>query len=135
MQLEIEREALKKEKDQSSRDRLEAIERDLADLKEERDALRSRWDQERQAIQSISITGFRALMVAVSTLGNGWVPFVLVILTGAGLFAARFRLEGIVLIVEVALGWCVNTLFKWLIGRPRPARALRPRARRSGSSR
>jgi ATP-dependent Clp protease ATP-binding subunit ClpB len=54
MQLEIEREALKKEKDQPSRDRLDAIERDLADLKEERDALRSRWDQEREAIQSIS---------------------------------------------------------------------------------
>jgi ATP-dependent Clp protease ATP-binding subunit ClpB len=54
MQFEIEREALKKEKDKASQDRLEAIERDLADLKEERDALRSRWDQERQAIQAIS---------------------------------------------------------------------------------
>ena len=34
MQLEIEREALTKEKDQASRDRLDAIERELADLKE-----------------------------------------------------------------------------------------------------
>src|SRR5829696_5156275 len=54
MQLEIEREALKMEKDQPSRDRLEAIERDLADLKEERDALRSRWDGERETLQQIA---------------------------------------------------------------------------------
>ena len=54
MQLEIEREALRKEKDDASKGRLSALERELADLKEERDALRSRWDQERQAIQAIS---------------------------------------------------------------------------------
>ncbi|MEA2586353.1 MAG: ATP-dependent Clp protease ATP-binding subunit ClpB, partial [Thermomicrobiales bacterium] len=54
MQLEIEREALKKEKDDASKQRLQVLERDLADLKEQRDALRSRWDQERQAIQAIS---------------------------------------------------------------------------------
>jgi ATP-dependent Clp protease ATP-binding subunit ClpB len=54
MQLEIEREALKKEKDDASKQRLQALEKDLADLKEQRDALRSRWDQERQAIQAIS---------------------------------------------------------------------------------
>ncbi len=54
MQLEIEREALRKEKDDASRSRLDSLERDLASLKEERDALRSRWDQERQAIQAIS---------------------------------------------------------------------------------
>jgi ATP-dependent Clp protease ATP-binding subunit ClpB len=54
MQLEIEREALRKERDDSSRARLEALESELASLKEERDALRSRWDQEREAIQRIS---------------------------------------------------------------------------------
>ena len=54
MQLEIEREALKKETDPSSQQRLEAIEEELANRKEERDALRSRWDQERQAIIAIS---------------------------------------------------------------------------------
>ncbi|HEY7033845.1 MAG TPA: ATP-dependent chaperone ClpB [Thermomicrobiales bacterium] len=54
MQLEIEREALKKEKDDASKARLQALEKDLADLKEQRDALRSRWDQERQAIQAVS---------------------------------------------------------------------------------
>jgi len=54
MQLEIEREALKKETDQASMQRLQALEEELANLKEERDALRSRWDQERQAIIAIS---------------------------------------------------------------------------------
>ena len=54
MQLEIEREALRKEKDDASKNRLVSLERELADLKESRDALRSRWDQERQGIQAIS---------------------------------------------------------------------------------
>jgi ATP-dependent Clp protease ATP-binding subunit ClpB len=54
MQLEIEREALRKEKDGASQERLAALEKDLADLKEQRDALRSRWDQERDAIQAVS---------------------------------------------------------------------------------
>jgi ATP-dependent Clp protease ATP-binding subunit ClpB len=54
MQLEIEREALKKEKDAASTERLQNLEKELADLKEERDALRSRWDQERDAISAIS---------------------------------------------------------------------------------
>jgi len=54
MQLEIEREALKKEKDAASAERLRTLEKELADLQEGRNALRSRWDQERQAIQAIS---------------------------------------------------------------------------------
>jgi ATP-dependent Clp protease ATP-binding subunit ClpB len=54
MQLEIEREALRMEKDDASQQRLQILERDLANFKEQRDALRSRWDQERQAIHAIS---------------------------------------------------------------------------------
>ncbi|MBN9012116.1 MAG: AAA family ATPase, partial [Rhizobiales bacterium] len=54
MQLEIEREALRKEKDEASKNRLAVLERELADLKESRDALKSRWDQERSAIQAVS---------------------------------------------------------------------------------
>ncbi len=54
MQLEIEREALRKEKDQASVDRLGHLEHDLATLKEQRDGLRSKWDQERQVISAIS---------------------------------------------------------------------------------
>ena len=54
MQLEIEREALRKEKDAASRERLENLERELADLKEKRDALRSRWESERETLQDIA---------------------------------------------------------------------------------
>ncbi len=54
MQLEIEREALKKEKDDATRQRLTALEGELASLQEERDALRSKWDQERDALTKIS---------------------------------------------------------------------------------
>ncbi|CAN5775474.1 ATP-dependent chaperone ClpB [soil metagenome] len=54
MQLEIEREALKKEKDDASKQRLNTLESELADLQESRNALRSRWEQERQALKQIS---------------------------------------------------------------------------------
>jgi ATP-dependent Clp protease ATP-binding subunit ClpB len=47
MQLEIEREALRKEKDQASRDRLAKLEKELADLKAESDALTARWQAEK----------------------------------------------------------------------------------------
>ncbi len=53
MQLEIEREALKQERDEASRRRLQKIEQELADLQEESRALRSRWEQEKAAIQEI----------------------------------------------------------------------------------
>jgi ATP-dependent Clp protease ATP-binding subunit ClpB len=51
MQLEIEREALRKEKDDASKSRLAKLEKDLADLKEESTQLRSHWEQEKEAIQ------------------------------------------------------------------------------------
>jgi ATP-dependent Clp protease ATP-binding subunit ClpB len=50
MQLEIEREALKKEKDKASKDRLEKIEKELADVKERSGALRAHWELEKGAI-------------------------------------------------------------------------------------
>ncbi|EEF62597.1 AAA ATPase central domain protein [Pedosphaera parvula Ellin514] len=53
MQLEVEREALRKEKDQSSRERLAAIEKELADLKSNRDSLRAEWENEKKAITEI----------------------------------------------------------------------------------
>ncbi len=52
-QLEIERQALKKETDTASKERLAALERQLAELSEQRTALRSRWDQEKEAIGRI----------------------------------------------------------------------------------
>ena len=56
MQLEIEREALKKEHDKASQERLQDLERELADLEERRKALRSRWEQEKSAIQAVRET-------------------------------------------------------------------------------
>jgi ATP-dependent Clp protease ATP-binding subunit ClpB len=52
MQLEIEREALRKEKDKASQERLAKLEKDLADLKEQQTELQSHWEQEKQAIQA-----------------------------------------------------------------------------------
>jgi len=51
MQLEIEREALRKEKDKASKERLDKLEKELADLKEQHNALMARWQQEKEAIQ------------------------------------------------------------------------------------
>ncbi|MSO56197.1 MAG: ATP-dependent chaperone ClpB [Acidobacteria bacterium] len=51
MQLEIEREALRKEKDKASVERLGKLEKELADLKEDRGTLTSRWQQEKETIQ------------------------------------------------------------------------------------
>ncbi len=53
MQLEIEREALRKEKDRASLDRLAKLEKELADLKEEMTRLKSHWEQEKEAIQQV----------------------------------------------------------------------------------
>ncbi|HEY3154625.1 MAG TPA: ATP-dependent chaperone ClpB [Candidatus Binatia bacterium] len=50
MQLEIEREALRKESDAASRDRLTKLEKELADLKSQQQELRARWDTEKQAV-------------------------------------------------------------------------------------
>ena len=50
MQLEIEREALRKESDAASRERLAKLEKELADLKNQQDQLRARWDVEKQAV-------------------------------------------------------------------------------------
>ena len=56
MQIEIEREALKKEKDKASKERLGKLEKELADLQEQSRALTARWGQEKNAIQSLRDT-------------------------------------------------------------------------------
>ncbi|MGQ9466429.1 MAG: ATP-dependent chaperone ClpB [Anaerolineae bacterium] len=56
MQLEIEREALKKETDEVSKERLAKLEKELADLREESQALRARWEREKAAIQALRET-------------------------------------------------------------------------------
>ncbi|MGQ9666079.1 MAG: ATP-dependent chaperone ClpB [Anaerolineae bacterium] len=53
MQLEIERQALSKETDPASRERLQRLEKELADLREQRDTLRVHWQQEKEIIQNI----------------------------------------------------------------------------------
>jgi len=53
MQLEIEREALKKETDQVSRQRLEKLENELAELRSQADALRAQWQSEKQGVQRL----------------------------------------------------------------------------------
>ncbi|MDE1993732.1 MAG: ATP-dependent chaperone ClpB [Rhizobiaceae bacterium] len=50
IQLKIEREALKKETDQASADRLKRLEVDLASFEEEADALTARWQAEKQKL-------------------------------------------------------------------------------------
>ena len=50
IQLKIEREALKKESDAASRDRLQTLEGDLADLEEQSAALTTRWQGEKEKI-------------------------------------------------------------------------------------
>ena len=51
MQLEVEREALRKERDKASVERLGKLDKELADLKEERGRLASHWQQEKSTIQ------------------------------------------------------------------------------------
>jgi ATP-dependent Clp protease ATP-binding subunit ClpB len=53
MQLEIEREALKKEKDKASQERLAKLEKELADLKATGDALKAQWQTEKQSVQHL----------------------------------------------------------------------------------
>jgi ATP-dependent Clp protease ATP-binding subunit ClpB len=54
MQLEIEREALRKEKDRASVERLERLEKELANLKEEQSRLQAQWEHEKSAIKGTS---------------------------------------------------------------------------------
>ncbi|MFP4159511.1 MAG: ATP-dependent chaperone ClpB [Desulfobacterales bacterium] len=52
-QLEVEREALKKESDSASRDRLQKIEKTLEGLKEEYNRMNAHWQNEKQVIQKL----------------------------------------------------------------------------------
>jgi ATP-dependent Clp protease ATP-binding subunit ClpB len=51
--LEIERQALKRESDANSKERLAAVERELAELREQANALKARWKEEKQSIGRI----------------------------------------------------------------------------------
>ena len=53
MQFEIEEAALKKEKDKSSRERLQTLQRELADLRDQADAMRVQWENEKQELDGV----------------------------------------------------------------------------------
>jgi ATP-dependent Clp protease ATP-binding subunit ClpB len=55
MQLEIEQNALKKERDEASRERLKKLEKDMANLKEKSSGLKAQWQNEKAAINAVSI--------------------------------------------------------------------------------
>jgi ATP-dependent Clp protease ATP-binding subunit ClpB len=56
MQLEIELTSLRKEKDEASKQRREAIESELAELRARSDEMRAQWEREKQAIQGVRET-------------------------------------------------------------------------------
>jgi len=62
MQLEIEREALKKESDAASKDRFQRLEKELAELKGQADSLRAQWQNEKKSVE-----GLRAIKEKIET--------------------------------------------------------------------
>ena len=53
MQLEIEKVALEKEKDQASKDRLVTLEKELAELNEKKATFKAQWESEKQEVEKI----------------------------------------------------------------------------------
>ena len=53
IQLKIEREALRKESDKASRDRLETLEGELAELEEKSGVLTAKWQEEKKSVQDV----------------------------------------------------------------------------------
>ncbi len=56
IQLEIERQALKKESDKASKERLGKVEKEIAELREASAGMKAHWQQEKEAIQKIRST-------------------------------------------------------------------------------
>ncbi len=65
IQLEIEREALRKETDDASKARLDALERELAELAEEAGGMKQRWEAEKSAIGALRETKSEIEQLAV----------------------------------------------------------------------
>ena len=55
LQLEIERTSLAKERDSSSKERLKVLDKELADLKEKSRALTAQWQNEKAAVNAVSV--------------------------------------------------------------------------------
>jgi undecaprenyl-diphosphatase len=75
-------------------------------------------------IQSIPIPGFDRVMAGVSLLGNGWVAWPLVVVSGIALIKRGLRAEGTICMAGAGSGWVLNQLLKLTIGRPRPSGSL-----------
>ncbi len=54
IQLEIEQEALKKEKDEASLERLVKVEKEIKELAKQKNTLQTRWENEKNAVQSLT---------------------------------------------------------------------------------
>ncbi len=54
MQLEIEESALKKETDKASQDRLESLQKEIAELRDEFNAKKAQWDNEKHSVEKLS---------------------------------------------------------------------------------
>ncbi len=65
IQLEIEREALRKESDDASKARLDTLERELAEIGEEAGAMKQRWEAEKSAISGLRETKAEVEQLAV----------------------------------------------------------------------
>jgi ATP-dependent Clp protease ATP-binding subunit ClpB len=55
MQMEIEEAALKKETDRPSQERLEVLQKELAELRDEFNAQKAQWDNEKKAVENLSV--------------------------------------------------------------------------------
>jgi ATP-dependent Clp protease ATP-binding subunit ClpB len=53
MQLEIEKQAMKKERDKASKERLQKLEKELAELKEQSSQMKAQWNLEKESIQRV----------------------------------------------------------------------------------
>ncbi|MDR7869757.1 MAG: ATP-dependent chaperone ClpB [Tissierellaceae bacterium] len=53
LQLEIEKQALKKESDEASKIRLDKLEKELSNLKEKYDLLKAKWEEEKQSLSKV----------------------------------------------------------------------------------
>ena len=55
MQLEIEEAALKKETDKPSRERLENLQKELAELRDDFNSRKAQWDNEKKSVEKLSV--------------------------------------------------------------------------------
>ncbi len=65
IQMEIEREALRKETDDASKQRLDALEKELAEIGEQSGAMKQRWEAEKSAIGALRATKSEVEQLAV----------------------------------------------------------------------